>query len=133
MARMGWYSFCSFNLSKCLSHLVRFIGNISLVWTSWWMGTQFSYVGENFGCLCWCCSNVGDFEEIEKAVCFLIVFGWFRRDFGVLESLNSINFRHHIVDEREEMRKAFDNFMKAKGPEMKFMGGEQPNLGIFLI
>ncbi|CAK5089791.1 unnamed protein product [Meloidogyne enterolobii] len=36
--------------------------------------------------------------------------------------------RHHIVDEREEMRKAFDKFMKAKGPERKFMGGEQPNL-----
>ncbi|KAF7633399.1 Glutaredoxin domain-containing protein [Meloidogyne graminicola] len=36
--------------------------------------------------------------------------------------------RHHIVDEREEMREAFDKFMKAKGPDRKFMGGDQPNL-----
>jgi hypothetical protein len=34
------------------------------------------------------------------------------------------------VDEREEMRKAFNKFMKAKGSERKFMGGGQPNLGL---
>lgn len=34
------------------------------------------------------------------------------------------------MDEREEMREAFDKFMKAKGPDRKFMGGDQPNLGI---
>lgn len=33
------------------------------------------------------------------------------------------------MDEREAMRQAFDHFLKAKGPDRTFMGGNQPNLG----
>lgn len=39
-----------------------------------------------------------------------------------------INFRHNIDDERLAMREAFRNFLRAKGPDRRFLGGDQPNL-----
>ncbi|KAI6191818.1 Microsomal prostaglandin E synthase 2 [Aphelenchoides bicaudatus] len=36
--------------------------------------------------------------------------------------------RHGIVDEREAMLGAFKEFLKAKGPDRKFLGGDNPNL-----
>jgi microsomal prostaglandin-E synthase 2 len=36
--------------------------------------------------------------------------------------------RHGIVDEREAMLNAFNEFLEAKGPNRKFLGGNEPNL-----
>ena len=37
--------------------------------------------------------------------------------------------RHNITDERQAMLDAFNSFLKAKGDDRRFMGGDEPNLG----